>query len=550
MASKLVTQSTRQRFSRQENDDESITISIFQKSETSSTDLNGDFLWFQLFIEVLLRMKDFDDSKQELVNVAYQQYDKDGHEKQKIDEFSISYVALNAVKWYTRNSFVYRMLNKALRQKDMDTLYAFRRIIIDIHDQLEDMYARRVNKKSVIHLYRGQSISREEVEWIKANVGNFLSMNSFLSTSINRDAALMFAEAQEGFQGVLFDLQIDETLVGAKPFANITSLSYYPDEEETLFMLGTIFRIAQVTFDIHTNVWVVSLDLCSDNDSELKPSLDSLKEQIDDETNLYELGRILWKMSQLDASERCFKRLIAQNHPNPVIIPGCYLHLGNIAGNKGNYEQAIAYHRCGLELRQKTLPSNHPHLPYSHNALGEALRKHGDFDEALQQYKNAFILWQQEYNGDDHPNIAMCLHNIGTIHAQRNELQQAVNYFTRALQIMARCLPTIHPMVASSLRNIGSILGLIGQLDQAREAFQKVISIQRQCLPSTHPDLAGSLRDMGTYHFNTGNLSQALNYYQEASTILHQTLSVDHPLCVEIREDIAEVEACQASLLV
>ena len=65
----------------------------------------------------------------------------------------------------------------------MNTLYAFRRIIIDIHDQLEDMYVRRINEKLVIHLYRRQPMSREDV---------------------------------------LFDLPIDETLAGAKLFANIT----------------------------------------------------------------------------------------------------------------------------------------------------------------------------------------------------------------------------------------------------------------------------------------------------------------------------------------
>ena len=45
----------------------------------SSADLNGDFLCVQLFIEVFLRMKDFDDSKQEFDNVAYHLYDKDEH---------------------------------------------------------------------------------------------------------------------------------------------------------------------------------------------------------------------------------------------------------------------------------------------------------------------------------------------------------------------------------------------------------------------------------------------------------------------------------------
>ena len=83
-------------------------------------------------------------------------------------------------------------------------------------------------------------------------------------------------------------------------------------------------------------------------------SLDSFNKQIDDETNLYELGRILWKMNQWNASERCFKRLLEQEHSSPVIVPGCYLHLGNTAHSRGLYDEVIEYHRHALTLKQKT----------------------------------------------------------------------------------------------------------------------------------------------------------------------------------------------------
>ncbi|CAF3339059.1 unnamed protein product [Rotaria socialis] len=536
------------RFRRHFDDDNQILpIGIFVRLESSSSNLNGDFLWFQLFIEVILRMNDCEKAKQELIDRCLQQYQNDSVEKRKIKEFAENYISSEAIKWYTRDCFVYRMLNTALRQRDLDTLYAFRRLIIDIHQQLYNVHKQAKLTDPIQHYYRGQLMSREELDRFQLNVGNFISMNSFLSTSTDRQMALAFAGEGVGFSSILFDLRIEGRLNGAKPFADVKTISYYQDEEEILFMLGAIFRICRIKFNEQENLWTIELDLCSDHDSELTPSFERLKEDIDDETNLYELGRVFWKMQHLNASERCFKELVQQQHSNPHVLPGCYLMLGNLATDRGQYKEAVDYHRRSLELKQKTLPNDHPHLPYSHNSLGEALRQCGDFDEALIHHQKALDLWRQQYQGDDHENVAMCFHNIGTVFAERDEIREALKYFLQALQIMNRCLPDIHPSIARTLKNIGVASGILGLNDQALVAFEQSLAIIRKSLPSNHPELADSLRDLGTYYVNNGNLFKALNFYQQAKSILSQTLPNTHPLCIQIEQDIVEVQVALAS---
>ncbi|CAF3599622.1 unnamed protein product [Rotaria socialis] len=548
MAVTSLATSSRLRFRRECNDgSQSIEISIFVRPENSSSMINGDFLWFQLFVEVLLRMIDDEKAKQELIDRSLLEYQNDTVEQRKIHEFASNYISSDAIKWYTRDSFVYRMVNKALRQQDLGTLYAFRRLIIDIHQQLQNLHKQATSTQLIQHFYRGQLLSHQELDQFQQNIGNFVSMNSFLSTSIDRQMAAAFVGEQDDLCNVLFDLRVNPKLSGTKPFADVTLLSYYRDEEEVLFMLGAIFRICAVTFDSQVNIWTIELELCNDDNNELKPSFDSLKENIDDETNLYELGRIFWNMKHLDASERCFKELLQQQHSNVHIIPGCYLHLGNIATDRGQYNEAVAYHRHALELKQQVLPNDHPHLPYSENSLGEALRQSGKFDEALIHYQKALNLWRQQYNGGDRENVAMCLHNIGTIHGERDELAEALTCFLQALQIMDRCLPNIHPKIARTLKNIGSVFGLLGQIEPALRAFKRALAIQRQCLPSNHQDLADTLRDIGIYYVNTGDLSQALNYYEQARFILEQTLTISHPSYVQIQSDIAEVQLALAT---
>jgi hypothetical protein len=51
-----------------------------------------------------------------------------------IDEFEMDYSSENALWWYSRDSFLYGMLNKALRTQDIDTLFLFRFFIRDIYE--------------------------------------------------------------------------------------------------------------------------------------------------------------------------------------------------------------------------------------------------------------------------------------------------------------------------------------------------------------------------------------------------------------------------------
>jgi tetratricopeptide (TPR) repeat protein len=76
----------------------------------------------------------------------------------------------------------------------------------------------------------------------------------------------------------------------------------------------------------------------------------------------------------------------------------------------------------------------------------------------------------------------------------------------------------------------------------AQKIFEKVLDIQRRCLPTTHVDVADTLYSLGKTYFNSNRFDQALNYYKEALGILRQTLPSTHSMCLEIEQDIIEVE--------
>ncbi|CAF4183835.1 unnamed protein product, partial [Rotaria magnacalcarata] len=75
--------------------------------------------------------------KNELINLCQKFYENNPKELSLVREFEQNYSSNQAVWWYTRDSFVYRLLNKALRVQNIDLLFLFRFFIRDIEVQLK-----------------------------------------------------------------------------------------------------------------------------------------------------------------------------------------------------------------------------------------------------------------------------------------------------------------------------------------------------------------------------------------------------------------------------
>ncbi|CAF4216007.1 unnamed protein product, partial [Rotaria sordida] len=241
---KLVTQISKDQIARAKVED-GASISVITSGSQSLQARNAIFMWFQLFIEVLLRMHHKSTDRKELIDICKNSYKNNYEEMKIIDEFEKNYKPENAIWWYTRESCFYRMMNKALRVQDFDTLFALRFFITDIAKQIKNEYEKFIrmsDTRNVIQVYRGQIIGIDELELMKNNIGEFLSMNSFLSTSRDRSTALHFARLTpviDGIQRIIFEIQIDPHLQ-TKAFSDITKISYFQYEDEVLIMLGNI----------------------------------------------------------------------------------------------------------------------------------------------------------------------------------------------------------------------------------------------------------------------------------------------------------------------
>ncbi|CAF1544856.1 unnamed protein product, partial [Didymodactylos carnosus] len=373
-------------------------MNVFSLShhEKSIRDLDKEsaiFMWNQLLMDVLLRMPTSDESKMEMLTECESYYRDNAKELEKINDFRLNYSSDAAVSWYTRDSFVYRLLNKALRTRDIDIIFKFRFFIADLYRQLQKEHSKFIepftDDEYPLTVYRGQHLKADELHELQDKIGRLISMNTFMSTTCEKGVALIHAgdgSFSPILESILFEIQIN-TSIDTKPYANIKELSIMNHEDEVLFCVGTIFRIKSVEKATSTGIWSVKLLLNSESNEQLKLLSEQIREETDGSADLHTLGHLLREMGEYAKAERYLRRLINDTLPNDPVIATFYNEIALVYSEQGKYSQALKYHEQSLEIDLKTLGPNHPSVARTYGDIGGVYSDQGEYSQALKYYE-------------------------------------------------------------------------------------------------------------------------------------------------------------------
>lgn len=226
------------------------------------------FFWYQLLVYFLLRLDDYDDARKEMLHVCRQYYKDNQTILKEINGFDKFYTSDSAAKWYSKPTFIYRIINTAIRTQNINSLIFFRCFIIDLHKQLKNLhkkYLTNLSDQTIITVYRGQSLKRGELDTL--NVNGYVSFNGFLSTTTNEDIARLFIEnSSNELIAVLWEIKIN-TKHARTIFADISSLSTIKDESEILFTIGSLFKIENINKNFNELLCKITLTTIDDEDT-------------------------------------------------------------------------------------------------------------------------------------------------------------------------------------------------------------------------------------------------------------------------------------------
>ncbi|CAF0736611.1 unnamed protein product [Adineta steineri] len=243
---------------------------------------NKQFIAFQLLLDFILRLEQTFYAKQEFLQFSRSKYENNQTQLKEIDDFERNYRPEDAVKWFSKDNFLYRLLNKSLRIEIINDIVKMRYFINDLHNQLAELqlsFIDSLNGKKEIILYRGLPMKITQLNELRENFDGLISMNSFVSATQDENVAIVFSGNGEQTippdeVSVIYEMLID-TDIRSTPYAKIQSTIV--DEEEILFSIGSTFRIGEID-EIRSRVYRVKLTMVHKEDelwNKLTAHLDS-----------------------------------------------------------------------------------------------------------------------------------------------------------------------------------------------------------------------------------------------------------------------------------
>ncbi|CAF4026129.1 unnamed protein product [Rotaria sp. Silwood2] len=517
------------------------TFSFFDQNQKPTKDLSkesGEFIWFQLFNYVMARFPRIEQAKQEMIEMCRQYYHGNTKELKLISQFEREYQSEEAIYWYAKESFVYKLSNKALRSEDIDMLYTFRYFIIDLSESLRREHKKILSSnEEIFTVYRGGKLDKEEFDKLKENQGKLISTNGYLSTSRLRSQACIFAmkpTKRTDVISVLFQIECNIKQIGNSViFADIAQFSQYPNDKDVLFDLNACFKIESIEQD--ESLELIRMKVSNAGEIITKDYIELTQRETEEKTVSIVFGRLMCNLRQYDKSQKYFEQLL--NDPNGEDLAWIEFNIGRALRFKGEWKEAREHFDCAYDRMIKNKPARVRDSAHVLDAIGLILENQEKYDEALDFYKRALDIKEKCYLPGS-ISIATSFNNIGNILSVQRKYNEALDFYKQALDIKEKSHPSGHVSIAASHNKIGIILRGQGKYDEALKYYQRALEMQEEHYPSGHGDIAQSLNNIGHILSDQAKCDEALNYYQRALKIREKYYLSGHVAIVQSLNNI------------
>ncbi|CAF1174508.1 unnamed protein product [Rotaria magnacalcarata] len=460
---------------------------VFNQRQKSIRDLTEKtfesfvFVLHSILLSILRQMIPDEHAKVHLISTCEHYYCNSKHDLKMIEHFRTTFKPEDAIKWYTNNCFLFRLLNKALRTEDVDLLFAFRYYINILCNALESE-ERKFSSNTTLTVYRGQKILKTEFELLRQRIGSFIATNGFVSTSLDADVALMFtgygSPCPESLCIVLFEIQVDPS-VESVIFALIEGESNFIDEKEVLFSLNAVFTIKSIDFDDKYQVWKVVMSPSDDGARYVNRFLEAAATAEDWKfyTPLTFYGHVLWyEFYQVDKGEAYFRRLVETLPSSHSDLPTVYYELGSIFHKKKDWSQALQNLIVAQDLLYTLNKGEAEMMALIWHAIGEAYKDKGDLNASLDYLQRALHVWKSDYEYVRKAHTIECIGQVYELISAIDHQNIISEYYSKALGVYQRILPFGNEKIINCLERIGHFYDVIGQFDRGLDHYKQASS--------------------------------------------------------------------------
>jgi tetratricopeptide (TPR) repeat protein len=454
---------------------------------------------------------------------------------------------------YTRECFLYKMLNKACFDQEKQMLYKLHFFIKDLHAQIEELHAlyKPSLESQIFTVFRGLTLTETKFnEIIRQNEGELIGFDCFLSTSLQKAVAERFALLKKVTSdlSILLQIQIDADKL-ERPFAYIKTISEMAEEDEVLFSIGTVFHIDNVAKSENADgIWVVQLSSVSENDPRLKTEVDKTQnallkffKEIDQAlkssnshqriaANLASIASTYYQLKKHEDSLAFYKKandeLSKLESPDQLTQAAYISNIAMVYRTLGNFDEALKFYEAALEIRNNGCQSSDPVLINTLHTVGHIHREKHDWEKARNIYQKVLKIVEKLSDDDTksiHTYLTLTYMYIAITYHKQNEFQRALDNFSSALDYQRKNVSDLHPVLAYLYNNIGAMHFKLKQYANALENHLSCLKIEQKLLPSKHPHFISTYHNISLAYKKLETFDEAIKYAEMKVNLLRES---------------------------
>ncbi len=227
------------------------------------------------------------------------------------------------------------------------------------------------------------------------------------------------------------------------------------------------------------------------------------------------------------------KQIATQVAQNSVLniqsYPKHFLKFANICEDDSEFYAAKKYYNLVLSIIERGDACSDRDLAIAsvYFRLGNIHSRLGDLEEAIEYYFRALNIRLQKL-GPDHVDVAAIYGSLGIVQRKLGDLKQDKEYCEKALAIFLKKLGPDHVGVARTYNNLADIHTGLGDLEQAKEYLDSALAIFLKQLGPASADVGRTYHNLGVYYILLGDLKKAKEYLCIARDIRLEKLGPEH----------------------
>ena len=193
----------------------------------------------------------------------------------------------------------------------------------------------------------------------------------------------------------------------------------------------------------------------------------------------------------------------------------------------GEPARAMEYMTQAMKILPNT-PTELDLTPFDLSTFEQVASDSSQSSNGIKEYEQALTISRTVY-GDDHPEVAVALNNLGSAWITLGECQKAIACFEQALSIDRALYGEKHPKIAAEFGNLGKAWATLGYHQKAIECHERALNIYRLLFDKNHPLVAVEMQSLATLWEKIGKLEKAVEYYEQAIEIGLSIITKNHP---------------------